>query len=132
MGQRMLYMALPMAIGTLWLFSYYMQDLTKGWTMSLTLLAAFQWFNAWNCRSEEKSLFTQNPFTNKYLLGATTIVVLLHFLAVYHPFMQRFLNTTSLSGYEWLQVVLIATSIVVVEELRKFIHRRTAFSGVPA
>ena len=125
MAQRMFLMALPMAIGTLYLFiGYFETNLTKAWTISLTTLAVFQWFNAWNCRSESKSIFQMNPFSNMFLVGATMIVVFLQLFAVYNPFMQKFLHTTSLELSEWVILISIATSIILVEEIRKFFYRR--------
>lgn len=125
MLKRMIYMALPMTLGVLILFSVYAQsDLSKALTLSLTTLAVFQWFNAWNCRSDKESIFTTNPFSNKFLLAATGIVVLLQALAVYTPFMHVILHTTPLSWGEWLLCIAIAFSIVVVEETRKFLYRR--------
>lgn len=122
--QRMFLMALPMMIGTLWLFSrYYQIDMVKAWTVSLTVLAVFQWFNAWNCRHESKSIFQLNPFSNKFLLGSTLTVILLQLFAVYNPFMQKLLRTTSLDLSDWLLVIPVATSIMVVEEIRKAIYR---------
>ena len=124
MAQRMFLMALPMFIGTLYLFSGYVDaDITKAWTISLTALAVFQWFNAWNCRSESKSIFQMNPFSNLFLVGATIIVISLQLLAVYNPFVQKFLHTTSLGLSEWLMIILVATSIILVEEIRKFFYR---------
>lgn len=125
MLQRIPGMALSMAIGTLILFSiFYRSDPIKAWTISLTTLAAFQWFNAWNCRSDTKSIFRTNPFSNKFLVGATVIVILLQIFAVYTPFMQRILRLTPLSLGEWLTAIAIAFSIVLVEEGRKFLYRR--------
>jgi Ca2+-transporting ATPase len=125
MAFRMVSMSLPMMIGTLALFSlYFHYDMTKAWTISLTTLAAFQWFNAWNCRSEKESIFTTNPFANKFLVGATIVVVSLQIFAVYNPFLQKILNTTPLEAYEWLLVVSVASSIIVVEEVRKFFSRK--------
>jgi len=125
MEQRMILMALPMAIGTLFLFKgYYETDITKAWTISLTLLAVFQWFNAWNCRSEDKSIFQMNPFSNKFLVGATAIVISLQMLAIYNPLMQKFLRTTALDLSDWLMIIPIATSIIFVEEIRKLLYRR--------
>ncbi len=122
--QRMFLMALPMMIGTLFLFKgYYQADITRAWTISLTVLAVFQWFNAWNCRHESKSIFQLNPFSNKFLVGATLIVIILQLFAVYNPFMQKVLHTTSLSLQDWLLIIPIASSIVIVEEVRKFIRR---------
>ncbi|HRZ95263.1 MAG TPA: HAD-IC family P-type ATPase [Candidatus Moranbacteria bacterium] len=122
---RMFIMALPMAIGTLCLFSQnYQANLQKAWTISLTTLAVFQWFNVWNCRSQIKSIFTSNPFSNKFLVGATGIVIGLQLLAVYNPFLQKVLRTVPLSGKDWLVIVTVAFSIVIIEELRKVAYRR--------
>lgn len=125
MAQRMLLMSIPMMIGTLYMFQQYADtDIVKAWTISLTVLAAFQWFNAWNCRSESKSFFRKDFFSNRYLLGATVIIISFHMLAVYAPFFQRFLHTVPLTLSEWLVIIPIATSIVWVEEVRKFFYRR--------
>jgi Ca2+-transporting ATPase len=119
---RMLIMALPMVIGTLYLFSNnYETDLPKAWTISLTTLAVFQWFNAWNCRSQIKSIFTSNPFSNKFLVGATGIVIGLQILAIYNPFFQKVLRTVPLNGKDWLVIIAVAFSIVIIEEVRKII-----------
>lgn len=125
MMQRMFFMAVPMMIGTLFLFREYFEgDMIKAWTISLTTLSVFQWFNAWNSRHESKSIFQMNPFSNKFLVGATMIIICLHLFAVYNPLMQKLLKTTSLELSEWLIIVPISASIVLVEEIRKFIYRR--------
>ena len=125
MAQRMFIMAVPMMIGTLFLFKgYFENDLAKAWTVSLTALAVFQWFNAWNCRHESKSIFQMNPFSNKWLIGATITVVFLQLFVIYNPFMQKFLRTASLELSDWLMIIPIAASIIIVEEIRKFFYRR--------
>lgn len=125
MIQRMVVMAVPMMIGTLFLFSqYFAVDIAKAWTVSLTTLAVFQWFNAWNCRSENQSIFNMDWFSNKYLVGATFVVIALQLAAVYAPIMQTILRTVPLGLSEWLMIIPIAASIIVVEEVRKFFYRR--------
>ena len=125
MARRMILMALPMMLGTLFLFQKYFEtDIGKAWTISLTVLAVFQWFNVWNCRSESKSFFQTGFFSNKYLLGATAIIISLQMLAVYTPFFQRFLHTVPLNLSEWVMIIAVATSIIWVEEIRKFFYRR--------
>lgn len=125
MTQRMLIMGATMAIGSLILYSQYLDfDFTKALTVSLTVLAVFQWYNAWNCRSQTESIFTSNPFNNMYLIGATTLVVLLQIAAVYVPFMQKILHTTALSWDDWVPILLLSGSIIIVEELRKLMVRR--------
>ena len=125
MAKRMVLMSLAMAVGTLFLFrNYYEADLAKAWTVSLTVLAVSQWFNAWNCRSESKSIFSMNPFSNKYLVGATLLVISLHLLAVYTPLMNKFLKTVPLSLSDWIIIVPVSALILLVEEIRKWFYRR--------
>lgn len=125
MVRRMILMALPMMLGTLFLFeSYAGTDIGKAWTVSLTTLAVFQWFNAWNCRSADRSIFRMGLFTNKFLLVATALIASLQMLAVYHPFFRHILHTVPLTLDEWGLIIGVAASIVVVEEIRKFFVRR--------
>ncbi|MDP3902022.1 MAG: HAD-IC family P-type ATPase [bacterium] len=125
MIQRMIIMALPMMIGTLFLFSRYFEaDIAKAWTISLTTLAIFQWFNVWNCRSENKSIFKMDWFSNKYLVGATFAVIILQVIAIYMPVMQKILRTVPLEFSEWLLIIPVAASIIVAEESSKLFYRR--------
>jgi len=125
MIQRMFFMAVPMAIGTLWLFSrHYQTDLPTALTISLATLAVFQWFNAWNCRSEEKSIFKVGFFSNKFLVGATLIVIFLQGLAIYNPFFQKILKTVPIGISDWIWIIGISSSVIVVEEIRKFLQRK--------
>ncbi len=124
MVQRMFFMAIPMMIGTLFIFiGLFQTNLLKAQTMSLVVLAVFQWFNAYNCRSESKSFFRTNPFSNKFLVLSTIIVILLQLFAIYNPFMQKILNTTPLNGYDWLLIILVAFSIIISEEIRKLFYK---------
>ncbi|MCI0542746.1 HAD-IC family P-type ATPase [bacterium] len=129
MIRRIFIMGIPMMIGSILLFNQYVEgswgDLAKASTIALTTLAVFQWFNAWNCRSEKLSVFRTNPFSNLYLVGATVLVILFQLLALYHPVMQDILHTTSLSLSEWLMIIPVAFSVIVVEEVRKFLARRS-------
>jgi len=126
MVKRMLLMALPLALGAIYLFQgYFETDMAKAWTIVLTTLAVGHWFNAWNCRSEDKSIFQMNPFSNKYLVGSTVLVIILQLFAVYSPIMQKFLHTTGLDLSDWLMIIPIATSVIVIEEIRKFFYRKS-------
>ncbi len=132
MAFRILIMALPMMIGTIWLFEQYLVfDLEKARTVALTAMAAFQWFNAWNCRSWDRSVFQINPFSNRFLLAALAIVVSLQVLVVYHPWMQFVFRTTALTAREWLLALGVAAIILVPEEIRKFWVRRREEKTAP-
>jgi Ca2+-transporting ATPase len=125
MIQRMLLMAVVMAAGTLGMFIwYYEHETVKAWTVSLTTLAVFQWFNAWNCRSHIYSVFGKGGLANRFLVAITGGVVVLQLLAVYHPFLQAMLRTVPLSLRDWLMILPVASSIFIVEEVRKWRYRR--------
>ncbi len=123
---KMSYGALIMACGTLLLFSFYVThySLEKARTVALVTMAAFQWFNAWNCRSEILSLFTIPLLSNKWLVGATMLVILLQVAALYVPFLEHILKTVPLDGYDWLLSLAVASSIILLEEMRKYFVRK--------
>ena len=122
MGLRIILMSIPMVIGTVWVFNQYHEfDLVKARTMALITMAAFQWFNAWNCRSQTQSVFRMNPFSNRFLIGALTLVVLLQVLVIYHPGMQLVFQTTALTLSEWLLAISLSATVLIGEEMRKFI-----------
>lgn len=120
---RMFIIGATMMFGAIYIFSlFYELDLIKAQTMALLVLAVFQWFNAWNCKSEKESVF-KNPFSNKFLVLGFFVVLLLQIFAIYLPFMQNILNTKPLSFFDWILAFLIAFSIILVEELRKYIMK---------
>ena len=133
MGQRILLMAMPMLVITLALFqNYFETNLEKAWTISLTVLAVFQWFNAWNCRSENKSIFQANIFENRFMVGATLAAFSFQTLAIYHPLLQKFLHTVPLDLSEWFIIISLATSIIFIEEIRKILWRNKKSSSLSA
>ena len=121
---RALIMGGVMMIGSLWVFNRSLgMSEPEAWTMSLTVLAVFQWFNAWNCRSRKQSAFYK-PFSNPYLVAGLSAAVLCHLFALYNPFMQTLLHTTPLSLSQWGLVIAVSFSVVIVEEIRKIFVRR--------
>ncbi|MDO8571414.1 MAG: HAD-IC family P-type ATPase [bacterium] len=121
---RIVLMSFPMAMSALYLFiQTYPTDLTKAWTICLTTLAVSQWINAWNCRSETVSLLRMNPFSNMFLVAALATVVVLHLGVVYLPFMNEIFRTAPLTLQDWSAIVGISLTVILVEEIRKAIHR---------
>ena len=124
---RSILMGSSMMIGALFVFSLDFQDnLPKALTMSLTTLAVMQWFNAWNVRSEKESVFKINPLSNKVLLGATFVVIMLQLAVVYWGPLQLIFQTVPLTLSDWSLAIGVSLLIVVVEEIRKFFYRLTA------
>ncbi|PIT92597.1 MAG: hypothetical protein COU08_01210 [Candidatus Harrisonbacteria bacterium CG10_big_fil_rev_8_21_14_0_10_42_17] len=126
MLQRMLVIAPIMSLGTLYLFLQYVDtaSIEKARTVALSGLVIFQWFNAWNCRSEDKSIFQLKFFGNKFLISTLFIVVILHSLALYTPFLNNILGTVPLTLNELAPIIALGTTVIIGEEIRKLIARQ--------
>lgn len=123
--RRLIPMSLIMTAGTVGVFmAKYQDSYEKALAMSFTTLAMFQWFNAWNCKSDTNSLFSKVSFQNTSMTYITVFVVLLHVLAIYNPFMQKIFRTVPLSLSDWLTTGSIAATIIIVEEIRKLYRRK--------
>jgi len=124
MGIRILMVGFLMMIVTLMMFEQYLAvSLVKAWTVSLTVLTVFQWYNIFNIRSANNSIFSMDIFKNKYLWAGLGLAISLHLLGIYTPFMQRILKTTSLNIKDWALILSVCLSLVAMEELRKFFYR---------
>ena len=91
--------------------------------MTFVTLVLIQFFNAYNCRSEQRSVF-RRPFANRWMNRAVAWEVVLLIAVIYVPFLQRAFGTFSLTTADWLLVVSLAFSIVPVIEAVKFMGRR--------
>lgn len=117
---KAIFMAVPMGIGSLYVFLlYYESNLMLARTMTLLTMAMFQWFNAWSCRSTTKSVFQLGFFSNPWLLLATSFVFVLQLALLYLPFMQSLFKTVPLTQSQFLLAITVASSVLVLEELRK-------------
>lgn len=118
-------LAVPMGLMAMGVFMfYYRQDIKLARTMTLVTMAMAQWFNAWNCRSETKSLFSISFFSNRWLLIATSFVLFLQLALIYVPFMQIIFDTVPLSLTQWGLVVVVSAPIILIDETRKWFVRR--------
>ncbi len=121
-----IYVGVLMAVGTLWVFSTALNsgDFARAQTLAFTTIAMFQVFNAINCRSRGKSVFTIGLFTNKYLIVSLTLSVALQVLATILPPLQIALGTVPLSIWDWLLIFLVSGSVFIGDEIRKLVQRK--------
>jgi P-type Ca2+ transporter type 2C len=98
--------------------------------MALTFvtLVLIQFFNAYNCRSDRRSVFGQ-PFANHWLNLAVGWELVLLIAIVYVPIFQPAFGTFSLTLADWALVGALAFSIVPVIEAVKWMARRGWFGG---
>ncbi|MGE0206469.1 MAG: cation-translocating P-type ATPase [Candidatus Babeliales bacterium] len=118
---KMLYLSIPMALGSLTIFYYYQDNLALARTMTLVAMALYQWFNAWNSRSEKYSVITLGFFSNKWLILATFFVFALQCILLYEPHARMLFKTVPLSFEQWLLLFACSAPLFILEELRKMV-----------
>lgn len=128
---RIALVALVMSMGTFFMFKWELPrvGLEEARTIAFCMLVAFQWFNALNARSDQQSLFKMGFLGNRLLLGGIGLAILLQAMVIYAPPFQKLFYTVPLDLGDWGIVVLMAGSILVVEELRKLVAPRIFSRG---
>jgi P-type Ca2+ transporter type 2C len=105
-------------------------DLEEARTAGFTVLVLAQLFNCFNARSERTSAF-DHLFTNPLLWAAIGLSLVLQLLVVYVPFLNDAFETTPLSLGDWILCLVMASSVLWLDELRKVLGRRRAAGRAP-
>jgi Ca2+-transporting ATPase len=92
-------------------FAYWQAGRDNWQTMVFTVLTLSQVFLALAIRSERDSLFKIGLLSNKAMLGAVSLTVVLQLAVVYVPFLQTFFETSALSAWD-LGLALASSSVV--------------------
>jgi P-type Ca2+ transporter type 2C len=123
----LVFVGLVMAAGTLgvlaWGNANYGDVVAR--TMGMTTFALFRLFSSLETADEDESLFSGSILANRPLLIGTGLSVLTILLATELGFLQRILGTVSLSPDQWAVCIVVALSLIVVEEARKLLKIRT-------
>jgi Ca2+-transporting ATPase len=133
MWQRMLVMVTASVAAV---FGFFVWRLSSGAPFPLvqsetfTMLAVCQWFNVLNCRSELKSALNLSILKNHWLLGGLALGNVLHFLVIYTEPMNRIFHTVPIPMTDFFLIGAVASLVLWVEEIRKYVARRRAKSEV--
>ncbi|MBI2057450.1 MAG: HAD-IC family P-type ATPase [Candidatus Yanofskybacteria bacterium] len=92
-------------------------------TFIFASFGSYTLFLAFSLRSLEKSIFKYPIFSNHYLVGGVGIGIILMLSAIYVPFLQSLLKTTSLPFYWLLGVALVGLLNILAVEFGKWIFR---------
>jgi Ca2+-transporting ATPase len=97
--------------------------LTYARTMAFVVLAASQLFYSLSMRNATKSIFQIGLFTNKYLIGAIIIGLILQVGVISVPFLAAAFKVQMLSLNDWLLVFAFALIPLIVNEIIKIFMR---------
>ena len=88
-------------------------------TIAMTTMVLFQFFQAWNSRSETRSVFRINPLSNPFLFYSMIAAFLAQIAVIYVPALQWVFRTDALSGVEWLRIIAAAVTVIAAVEIDK-------------
>ncbi|MGC8719482.1 MAG: cation-translocating P-type ATPase [Thermodesulforhabdaceae bacterium] len=98
-------------------------SLEKARTIAVTTMVFFQFFQAWNSRSEYESVFAINPLTNPFLFYSLIASFFAQLAFIYVPAFQWVFRTEPISVSDWSRILLTSFSVIAVVEIDKWIRR---------
>lgn len=129
--ERTVIVGLLISVGVVFNFANALNSgssLEKARTIAVTTMVFFQFFQAWNSRSEYQSIFTINPLTNPFLFFSLIGSFFAQLAFIYVPALQWLFRTEPISMAHWYEIILISISVIVVVEIDKLIRRRLRVS----
>ncbi len=106
-------------------------DLTSARTMVFTTIVLAQIFNAFNARSDTVSAFVR-PFGNRLLWAAAGGTVALQVAVVHAAPLNKAFDTVALDVRQWAVCAALASSVLMVDEIRKLLVRGSSPATVTA
>jgi len=128
---RIFYVSFILMVGTFGLFYWYEQaGYSHGYarTVAVNTLVMFEVFYLFSSRYFYASVFSKEGLTaNPAVLYSTGILIILQLLFVYLPVMQTLFGTVSLQVSDWMLILAVSFSVLLLVEFEKYLIRR--FSG---
>ena len=118
---RVVAYGVTMMIGTLAVLYYGMQtgSADRALTLAFTTFVLFQFFNVFNARNESGSAFNARFFENRMLWLSLSGTLLLQIVAVHWPPASQLFGTTGMVWVDWGVAIAVASSVLLLEEMRK-------------
>ncbi|NWF94476.1 MAG: HAD-IC family P-type ATPase [Syntrophaceae bacterium] len=126
MYERSILVGLIISAGVIFNFVSALGDgvsLERARTIAVTTMVLFQFFQAWNSRSELQSIFRISPLSNPFLFYSMVAAFLAQIAVIYLPALQWVFRTEPLTGSEWIRIVFVALTVVAGVEIDKAIRR---------
>lgn len=92
-------------------------------TMAFMAIISCQLFFSLSVRNSKKSIFSIGVFSNKYLIGAIILGLLLQLVVIEVPFMQKAFKLQMLDLQGWIMVIILGLVPLLLNEAYKLIIR---------
>ncbi len=127
---RVMFLGLTMSITGLIVFYWYLQNTNIAYARTATLiyLGFSQLFNAYSVHAGSQTIFKTKIFDNHLLTLGIVTAAILQLIVVEVPFMQSIFRTVNLDFKDWILLIGLSFSIIIVNEIWhfvKYIFRKT-------
>jgi Ca2+-transporting ATPase len=115
------------AAGVLYSFHHALaigEHLEQARTIAVTTMVFFQFFQAWNSRSESQSIFQISFFSNPWIVYGLIASILAQLALIYLPILQWIFKTEPLTWLEWMKIAAMSLTVILLVEMDKFIRRK--------
>ena len=118
---RIVTMAVYMGVGITLIFNWAqsLMPIDEARTLAFCTMVTFEWFRAFNARSDERTVFRLGILRNRWLVATISVAIMLQMAVVYVPLLQRAFQTVPLGLDRWGIAVLAGGSLFILEETRK-------------
>jgi len=132
---RIAFLGLMMALGSMLVYQVVLraamdagdsleQAVPGARTAAFCTIVSFQLLLAFSARSEEESLLSLGPFSNRMLVLAVAASFLMQLVVVYVPGVNDAFGTVPLAAQEWALVLMVGLSGLVANEAWKYFSVR--------
>ena len=124
--ERTILVGLLISIGVIYQFIHALEggaSLDRARTVAVTTMVFFQFFQAWNSRSESQSIFQISFFSNPWIVYGLVASILAQLASIYVPILQWVFKTESLTLLEWVKIAGMSLTVIVLVEIDKWVRR---------
>jgi len=93
-------------------------------TVAVNVFVMVELFYLFNCRSLTRSMFSLGVFSNPWVFGGVTIMLILQGLFTYLPAMNRMFQSAPIGTEAWIRILAVAFTAFIVVGLEKWIRLR--------
>jgi Ca2+-transporting ATPase len=124
--ERTILVGLLISVGVIFKFTHALEggiSLERARTVAVTTMVFFQFFQAWNSRSESQSMFQISFFSNPWIVYGLIASILAQLALIYLPLLQWIFKTEPLTWLEWMKIAAMSLTVILLVEVDKGLRR---------
>lgn len=95
-------------------------------TVAVNVFVFVELFYLFNCRSLTKSMFALGLFTNRWIVGGVSTMLVLQLAFTYLPLMNRLFHSAPIGWDAWWRILLTGATAYVIVGIEKWLRKKWA------